>query len=196
MKHYGDEGWADFVRDTIPPSLKQAMQRHIDAGCTQCASTLELWQRLLAIGRKERDLTPSPESLRVVASFFANVAPKPERKFRLLFDSLRQPVTAGIRGSASTRQFLYETDDLYVDLRLEKKSPICTYLVGQVLCREGQSSATQAFSVQVMDRKNLLMETTTNCFGEFQLEFTASDSLSVSIGRNRNNAEIILPLYD
>jgi hypothetical protein len=195
VTHYSDAKWADFVRDAAEPNLKPIMQQHIHSGCDACQASMQLWQGVLAMARKERDFAPSVDSVRVAESFFAEFAAKPNKKFRLLFDSLLQPTTAGIRGTAITRQFLYETDNLYIDLRLEKRSAVSMSLVGQVLERDVLPAAT-GFSVQVMDGKTSLSGTITNRFGEFQLEFKPANSLCISIGRNHETAEVVLPLYE
>jgi hypothetical protein len=112
-----------------------------------------------------------------------------------LFDSELQPVTAGVRGSVSARQFLYETDDYYIDLRLEpRRDSDSACLVGQVLNRTGSERAAQAVPVRVQAGTSPLAETVTNQFGEFQLEFEASHNLCLLIGHPQAD-EIILPLY-
>jgi hypothetical protein len=196
VAHYSEAHWADFVRDAAVPDLKRMMQQHLDTRCNACQSAKQLWQSVLGIGRKERDFAPSPDSVRIAESLLAGLAMTPNKPFRLLFDSLLQPATAGIRGTAVTRQFLFETDDLYIDLRLEKKSPASTFLVGQVLKRDVRPSIVESFSVQVMDGKTPVSRTVTNRFGEFQLEFRPANSLCISIGRKQGNAEVILPLYE
>ncbi len=196
MKHYSEAQWADFVRDAAAPDLKHMMQQHVDVGCDACRVTMQLWRSTLEIARKAHKFAPSPDSVRVVESFFASRARRPNDSFRLLFDSSLQPATAGIRGTAVTRQFLYETDNFYIDLRLERKSAGSTFLVGQVLERHVPPSPMKSFSVQVMDGKISLSETITNHFGEFQLEFEPVNHLCISIGRKKDQAEVILPLYE
>jgi hypothetical protein len=195
LGHYNEALWVDFVRNAISTELGDAMQKHISAGCNECTASVQLWQGVLSIGNQERANNPSLESVRVAKSIFANAYQKPGNQCRLLFDSLLQPVTAGVRGAATTRQFLYETDDLYIDLRLEQKSPSLAFLVGQVLERFHRQAPAQNFFVRVMDGRTLLSETTTNHFGEFQLEFKPTDSLGILIGRDQSRPEITLPLY-
>jgi hypothetical protein len=195
MKHFSEASWADFARNQVSADERMIMQGHIDEGCKRCQKTLQIWQGVALIAGKEGDFTPPPDAVRVVKSQFAAMAPQAKREVRLVFDSILQPVTAGLRGSLAARQFLYETDDYYIDLRLEPRSSedrAC--LVGQVLNRAGQERAAQGVAVQLKDGKSAIAQTSTNRFGEFQLEMPASTSLSVAISRDPHH-EIILPLY-
>src|SRR5271155_3320337 len=97
------------------------MQEHIDDGCKKCAASLQMWRGVLEVARDEITFTPPADVVRVVKSQFAALIPQASHGVRLVFDSQLQPVTAGVRGSASARQFLYETDDYYIDLRVEPR---------------------------------------------------------------------------
>jgi len=195
MKHFSEASWADFVRKQVSADTRMRMQQHIDDGCKRCKSTLQIWQGVLAVAEKEITFTPPADVVRVVKSQFAALNPQASRGVRLIFDSMLQPVIAGLRGSVAARQFLYETDVYYIDLRLEPRSAkdrVC--LVGQVLHRTGEERAAQGVAVRLRDGKLPIAKASTNRLGEFQLEFSASGGLCVSIGRGRQN-DIVLPLY-
>jgi len=178
VKHFSEASWADFARNLVAPDMKMTMQQHIDKGCTKCANVLNTWQIVHSIARKESAFTPSSDAVRVVKSQFAAVAPEESLGFRLLFDSSLAPVPAGMRGSVAARQFLYETDEYYM---------------GQVLNRTGKRAAP-GLAVLLQDGKRPIAETSTNQFGEFQFEFNATNSLSISVKRDKSDA-IVLPLY-
>jgi hypothetical protein len=170
------------------------MQQHIDSGCKKCGATLLVFNSLQSIAEQENAFIPPADVIRVVKSFA--VAQQESRGFRLLFDSDLQPVTAGIRGSVSARQFLYETDEYYVDFRLEaRREADRAFVVGQVLSRAGLGGAAKGIAVRVQAGRRPVAETTANRFGEFQLEFEVSDGLSIAIGRGPGSAhEVVLPL--
>jgi hypothetical protein len=195
LKHFSNEACADLVRDLAEPATKAAMQRHISTGCGQCETSLQVWQAVLSMARSENAFSPPADVVRVSKSQFAVTASGAKDRLRLLFDSNLQPVTAGVRGSVSARQFLYETDDYYIDLRLEpRRDSDSACVVGQVLNRTGSKRAAQEVPVRLQAGTSLLAETVTNQFGEFQLEFEASANLCLMIG-HREADEIILPLY-
>lgn len=172
-----------------------AMQEHIDGGCKKCSATLQIWRGVLAITVAEPAFAPPDGVVRVVKSQFAMAKPEANQGFRLLYDSRLQPVTAGIRGSVTAGQFLYETDEYYIDLRLEpRREADRACLIGQVLNRAGSDKAAAGITVCLRKGKQAVSETATNRFGEFQLEFHAGQDLFVSIGRSPHK-EIVLPIY-
>jgi hypothetical protein len=194
VKHFSEASWADFARNQVASSTKMTMQQHIDEGCKQCADTLSTWQSVYSITQAERILTPPSDVVRVVKSQFAVVAPEKSLGFRLLFDSSLEPVPAGMRGSVAARQFLYETDEYYIDLRVEPhREAHQAALVGQVVNRRSKQGAP-GLAVLLQDGKRPIAETSTNQFGEFQFEFDATNSLSIAVERDKSDA-IVLPLY-
>ena len=200
MKHFSEASWADFARNLVAPGTKMTMQQHIDDGCKKCAAALQIWQSVYAIATRESVFTPPADVVRVVNSQFAavpsaSVASKVSRGLRLLFDSSLAPVPAGIRGSVAARQFLYETDEYYIDLRIEPhRESDQAAVVGQVLNRTGLQRAAKGLAVLLHSGNRRIAETSTNQFGEFQFEFDAMKSLSISVRRDQSE-EIVLPLY-
>lgn len=171
------------------------MQQHIDGGCEKCAATLQIWLNVFAIAEEERAFTPPDDVVRIVKSQLAPRALDSSTGIRLLFDSNLQPITAGIRGSIAARQFLFETDEYFIDLRLEpRREADRASLVGQVLKRTGKERTTQGVSVRLQDGQLPIGQTSTNQLGEFQFEFEATNRLSLAISRDLES-EIILPLY-
>jgi hypothetical protein len=197
VKHFSDAAWADFARNVIPAASRQAMQRHIDEGCEKCTASVAIWQGVKAITSQESMYTPPADLVRVVKSQMTALTPQTSmsKGIRMLFDSMLQPLTAGVRGSVAARQFLYETDDYYIDLRLEPRDPQeHSCVVGQVLNRSGQERAAQGVAIYLREGKQPIAQTATNQFGEFQLEFDATGEICISISRGQHD-EIILPLY-
>jgi hypothetical protein len=200
LKHFGEEAWADLVRDVTAPEMKTMMQQHINEGCGKCETALQVWQAILSIARSENAFAPPDDVVRVSKIQFAATLSGAKHAgakhgLRLLFDSNLEPVTAGMRGAVSARQFLYETDDYYIDLRLEpRRDSDSACVVGQVLNRTGSERAAQEVPVRLNAGTSPLAETVTNQFGEFQFEFEASHNLCLTIGHQEAD-EIILPLY-
>jgi hypothetical protein len=195
VKHFTEAQWADFSRNLIAGKEKADMQLHVQGGCQKCDETMQIWQSVLAIAEKESGITPPSDIVRVVKSQMAAVAVKAGRRVRVLFDSALQPISSGIRGSVSARQFLYETDDYYIDLRLEpRREADRACLVGQILTRKGMDRVAAGVSVRIQKGKRQVAETTANRFGEFQLEFEGAIGLHISIGNDGAN-EIVLPLH-
>jgi hypothetical protein len=195
VKHFNAAQWADFARNVVSPREKMNMQQHLQNGCQECGNTLQVWQSVFSIAAGDAAFTPPSDIVRVVKSQFAAMMPEASRSFRMLFDSSLQPITAGIRGSVSARQFLYETDDYYIDLRLEpRREADRACLVGQILARKGMDRAAAGIAVRIRKGKLPVAETIANRFGEFQLEFDGANGLHISIS-GAEGAEIVLPLH-
>jgi hypothetical protein len=197
VKHFSDESWADFARNLVTPSVKTTMQRHIDDGCKKCEATLLIWQGVASVAKAESSYVPPDDTLRVAKSQFGGVAGglKTSLPVRLVFDSSLQPVAAGLRGTVSSRQFLYEADDYVIDLRLEPQRELDRIsLVGQVLNRAKTHRAAQGVLVRLLKGVLPVANTATNDFGEFQLEFDAGHDLSIAIGMDEEKV-IVLPLH-
>ena len=194
MKHFSEADWADFVRKLVSPKGRIEMQQHLNDGCKKCQKAVDVWQAVRAIAGNERNVTPPVDTVRVVKSQFTAAMPHRSGGARLVFDSMLQPLTAGIRGSVAARQFLYETEDYYIDLRLVPLAPEArASVVGQVLSRTGKRAA-QAMPVRLQHGKRSIAQTSTNQFGEFHLEFEAAENTCILLGQDQGN-EIILPLY-
>jgi hypothetical protein len=198
VKHFSDELWADFVRNLAPAITAQAMQKHIEDGCTKCEAILKSWQSVFRIAQEESGYRPPEDAVRIAKAQFAAVASVQQgRLARLVFDSNLQPITAGVRGSISARQLLYETDELYIDLRLEpqreaNRDRVC--LVGQILDRTSETRAAQGLKVQLLQGQQAVTDTATNQHGEFQFEFDAGKDMCLWIGHEKDRM-VVLPIY-
>jgi len=193
VKHFDEAQWADFARNLTSAGERAAMQDHVNSGCVECASQLSLAQDLVLFAKTETGFIPSDDAMRIAKSNFW-VAPKAAKSLvRLVFDSRLQPAMAGTRGTAAARQFLFETDKLYIDLRLDGQAERLS-LVGQIVDRSQTKQAVQDLPIHLHKGKLQLAGTKTNEFGEFQFEFDASSDLSISIAVGPEDP-IFLPLY-
>jgi len=194
VKHFSEESWAELARNLVSGNAKMVMQQHLEDGCKRCEATFQMWQSALLITGSESLYTPPMDVVRVVKSQFVALTPEAFPSVRLLFDSNLEPATAGLRGVATARQFLFETDEYYIDLRLEpRRESERACLVGQILIRSGLERAAKGVSVRLLAGKRAVAETATNQFGEFQFEFDAANDLCIAI--HRENGNLVLPLY-
>jgi hypothetical protein len=192
VKHFNEAQWADFARNLLPSGERTAMQEHLDSGCKECADELRLWQEVSTFAKDEFAVTPPEGAVRIAKSHFA-ATPQTPGRVRLVFDSLLQPAMEGVRGAAAARQFLFETDKFYIDLRLDVQTERLM-LVGQIMNRSEAKLGVQDLPVHLHKGKLLLADTGTNQFGEFQFEVDASAELSISISAGSEDP-IFLPLY-
>lgn len=197
MKHFADAAWADFARRIASPDDMAAMQQHLATGCTKCEARLKMWQSVASVTEQELTYLPPDDQVRVAKSLLAGIAVRSQQNLsvRLVFDSVLQPSAAGFRGYVATRQLLYETDQYFIDLRLEPQRNSDRFaLVGQVLDRSRRGMASHGQMVRLLQGTLQLEQTVINEFGEFQFEFRAENGLSIAIGMDLENV-ILLPLY-
>jgi hypothetical protein len=180
MQHFDSEKWADFVRGVVEADTKTEMQTHLDTGCKQCQRMAELWQRINQAARRQQlgELEPPESVVRTVKGLYAlhgprrKGAPAVPAIASLLFDSLCNPLPAGVRSAASaSRQLLFGSGDLRIDLRIDPQDDTEKIsLVGQILDAADPAAKLGSAQVALWRGHRVLAETLTNEFGEFHLE--------------------------
>lgn len=189
MAHFDSGHWADFVRGLGDETTRSAMQSHLSSGCASCQRTVETLRGVAAAARADLDAAPPEYVVRYAHAVYSLA--RPETKLarlvaRLVHDSAREPLPAGIRSEDRlSRRALFAAGDYQVDLQLEHQpaSHLIT-LVGQVVARLRSTNLADV-PVWLMQRESLLESTACNTFGEFHLEY-----------QPRRNQRLLFPLND
>ncbi|MFY9560456.1 MAG: hypothetical protein WAQ52_09510 [Terriglobales bacterium] len=187
MQHFSEQVWTDFVRGIGPSKTSREIEAHMASGCPDCAAACGMWKKMYSIATNEPSLTPPDHVVRMVKLEFAtsqSPQPSPWTMARLVFDSLSQPLTAGVRSGASdSRQLMFDAEGTMVDLVLDTRPQSGTIsLVGQVVDKSGANVAPRQVAVILWTETGQpLAEASANEFGEFQLEFAAQDRLRLSV---------------
>ncbi|MGA8153834.1 MAG: hypothetical protein WB952_22985 [Terriglobales bacterium] len=193
MKHFSEQIWTDFVRGIGQSQTTREVEAHIASGCPDCETARGMWKRVYSIATNEPSLTPPDHLVRMVKLGFTATQwaqPSAWTMARLVFDSLSQPLTAGVRSGASdSRQLVFDAERTIVDMVLDTRPQTGTIsLVGQVVDKGGTKLAPRRLAVILWTETGQpLAETSANEFGEFQLEFVPQDRLRLSVeiaGRN------------
>ncbi len=200
MGHFEERDWLEFVRDKVTPEHRDAMQQHLDAQCGRCRKSFELWRDALEIADREADYQPPAGAVRFVKGAFAlykpvGVGSRVREIAQLILDSFEQPILAGVRSTNSAaRQLLYKAGPFQIDVRLE---PVLgsgrVWLVGQVMDAEAPGKGLHELPVILRSGDQKRARTTTNQFGEFQLEFEPAEELHISFELSRE-MEVVIPL--
>lgn len=184
--HFTDEIWADYVRGLSAPADASAIEQHLRSDCDSCLRSFRFWQAFVhhtageaGIQIPEQDLQGSRAAY---SEWFRRYSlPSRARMARLIFDSLLQPLPAGIRASGpSPRRILATLGSWSVDLRLESPSDRRIFMAGQVL-RSGKGGTPVKAPVVLMSGGALVAETSVNDFGEFQLQFDKTSNLRLYV---------------
>ena len=187
-QHYSDEFWSDYVRGVLPATESADIKQHLDQGCNLCARSVRLWQMVAEIaGSEARNPIPEDAEKNSLAAFLSwrnlRLIPQRARMARLVFDSLFQPLPAGVRGEAQGgRRVLWRSGQWSVNIRFEKgKRRKRCILIGQVLQSGEPRKVPERMPVLLMSTDALLSQTAANSFGEFQFEFDRANSLQLYI---------------
>jgi hypothetical protein len=180
MNHFTLGEWADFVRHLMAPSVTTQMRQHLDGPCKRCSKLVRMWQDLFDFGSKEGLYRPPDRALRSVRGYYSLLKPGRESRrvatmARLIFDSLLEPLPAGVRSSQSSpRQLIYSAANFLVDMRLERRARRI-HLVGQAQPRAGARARVAGINVCVLRGDETIAQTRSNRFGEFQFELDPSE---------------------
>lgn len=187
MKHFSEQVWADFARGIGQSKTKHEIEAHLASGCPECVADRTLWTKVQSIATNEPSFTPPDNAVRMAKLEFATKqSPQPDTWImaKLVFDSLSQPLTAGVRSGASdARHLVFDTEKTMVDLVLDTKMHSGTItLAGQVMDKGGAKLAPRRVAVILWtETSQPLAEAQANEFGEFQMEFPAQNRLRLSV---------------
>ena len=186
MKHFDISDWTDLARGCATDADRTAMESHLATGCRRCGATVGLMQRVAASTRADNLYEPPPDTVRCAKALSALQRPQsstPGLLARLIYDSFREPLPAGIRAEDRvSHHTVFEAGDFLLDLRAEqeKESPRVT-LVGQLTYRADPDRPMAGAPVLVMARKTIVAHAIYNRFGEFEMDYPPSRHLRLCV---------------
>lgn len=174
MKHFDITEWADFVRGLTPADIRKQMEEH-RAECKACWRTARTLTAFCATAAYVKSIEAPAPSVHCAEALFALQEAEPKRSragwlARLVFDSFREPLPAGVRsGQRLSRQALFEAGSYRVDLRVERESGTEQLaLVGQLEDRKQPRAEMGSVPVMLAAGREVVARGITNRFGEFQ----------------------------
>jgi hypothetical protein len=186
--HYSLEEWSDFARNRASAESAARMQRHLDEGCDACSQMLEMWRSVLEVAGREAAFHVPESGVQSAKELYRIARPErpdslPVRLARLVFSSAGEPLREGVRGAAAaTTHLLYEEGDYLLDLHMKPEVVrSLVSLAGQILDRAHPDQAYENSIVAILRRDEELARTTTNEFGEFQMEFSSGGNVMLTI---------------
>jgi len=203
MTHYAMSQWVDFTRGLAADGDRSLMEAHLAGGCVDCRETLSFCERLASVCRRASAYAAIPDyAIRRAWGIFpaAPAAERPKRAFRipieLIYDSFLVPAPAGLRSTWQVGwQGLFQAGDCSVDLRVEPELRSSkAAVIGQISNHVAPGTEMADIPVCLKAGKQVVAETRSNRFGEFQMEYEQQGRLSLCIYLNGGKQCIQLPL--
>ena len=176
------------------------MEHHLASGCRKCRHTADLLRKLVIAAHSDSQVQVPDYALRCARAIFLLQQPEkvqilPRIPARLLYDSFREPLPAGLRTQQRlSRQYLYQAGDYSLDVRLENErgSPRVA-LVGQIQNRKQPGKRLGSVPVQLLSGKQVLAQATSNSLGEFQMEYEPSKHLRLYVPVRQAGKRVDVP---
>jgi hypothetical protein len=201
MRHYALDQWIDFARGLAALDEQARMSEHLAAGCDRCQREADFCSRMNHVCQR-LDTHPVPEWVARLARaiFPVRVPQRPTRGTRLpielIFDSFLVPAPAGLRATWQIGwQGLYRAGDWSVDLRIEPElKSTRAAVIGQITNHVLPEQEMGSFPVSLRSGKQVVVETLSNRFGEFQMEYEQQAHLRICIYLPDGSKNIQVPL--
>lgn len=188
MKHFGPGEWTDYVREIAPEYQRKAMEAHLAEGCQKCERSLDQLRAFREAAISGAGYKAPDYMVHCARAIFALQQPEkvhilPRVLARLVYDSFREPLPAGIRSQQRlSRQALYEAGDFRLDLRLEQERGTSSVsLVGQIENRKDPQKKVGQIPVLLASGKEVVAKTLSNHFGEFQFNYRPQTGLRLYV---------------
>src|SRR3989441_12665535 len=200
MKHLDLIQLTDYICGATAEAQAAAMEAHLASGCQKCRLTADLLRKLVTAAHSDSQVQVPDYALRCARAIFLLQQPEkvqilPRIPARLLYDSFREPLPAGLRTQQRlSRQALYQAGDYSLDVRLENErgSPRVA-LVGQIQNRKQPGKRLESVPVQLLSGKQVLAQATSNSLGEFQMEYEPSKHLRLYVRVRQAGKRVDVP---
>jgi hypothetical protein len=201
MKHYALDQWIDFTRGLLALEEGARMTEHLAAGCSRCQPDADFCAHLGQVCQR-LEAQPVPESVtRLARAIFPVRTPeRPKRGTRLpielIYDSFLVPAPAGLRATWQIGwQGLYRAGDCSVDLRIEPElKSTRAAVIGQITNHLLPEVEMGNIPVSLRAGNQVVVETLSNRFGEFQMEYEQQARLKLCIYLQDGSKNIQVPL--
>ena len=183
--HYEPAAWVDFVRALVDQKTHKEMQAHLDSGCQQCGNFAGFFSDIVRRAAVDSACHIPDYAIRNIRSVYALQRPEevqllPRTVARLVYDSFREPLLAGVRSQQqAAHQLMYVAGAYAVDLRMEQEpgSPHVR-LIGQI-ANQDRAAGVPDVPVFLLSQNSVLCRTSTNHFGEFAMLYAPSNGLRI-----------------
>ena len=193
--HLSDEEFVDLVRGQ--GERRPKAQQHV-LGCDACSRRERMWGAVRHAAVRETAYVPPASAVQQARAHYALHGPKSffvraAHAAKLLFDSQREPLAAGVRaGAPPARLLLYGKAGRLLKLRVEGQVDSEAFcLVGQVVDERAPERKMQDLPVLIQSGSRTVTRTLTNQSGEFALELQSAADVRLVIGMPGPEAMVV-----
>ena len=180
---YEPGAWVDLARGLLDSKTCQQMTAHLDAGCDECGELARFFVEVARRATADAACKVPDYAVQNIRAIYSLQRPEevrllPRTIARLVYDSFREPLLAGVRSQQHTaHQLMYVAGHYSVDLRLEhERGSAQVRLIGQIANQE-RAAGVPEVPVFLLSRNLVVAKTATNKFGEFALEYAPCKGL-------------------
>jgi hypothetical protein len=198
-EHFTNELWSDFVRQAAGPAAESAMRAHLQAGCAQCRATVEWLQQVQSFAAGEPSRAVPPALTQAAVHLFQSTPSWTDTLERLAATLIWQQEPAllaqGVRSSSSSgHRVLYRAGPYTVDVNVDRQPGEPGEIIGQIANETDHQEAMEGVLVQVVATDRTLVETATNRFGEFIIEYPSAKNAVLRFALPDRRQRIDVPL--
>ena len=201
MKHFDITEWSDLTRGVVPTEDRALMETHLSSGCARCGSAFAFVKDVFAVARLSSQEEPSTDAVRWAKALIAMHPPARADVrplvARLVFNSVDDPLPAGIRsGGATLRYAVYVADNFCIDLHFQRDMDSRATIIGQMTDRDTPDRPMNGRPVLLVSGERVVAHSISNKFGEFFLHCNSEPELRLVVGVDQHRNRIEVPLAD
>jgi hypothetical protein len=170
MPHFTYETLLNYLENGLPADERKKVEEHLAGPCQQCGWRLARLQAVLHSVSGDRTAAPPEDVLKHAVDVARQARPLAKPWMRVVaalnFDSRLQLSSAATRGATRTRQMLFTTEQVDIDLQI-KPGHGDTDLLGQMLSAGHPDEVLPAFVSLQNNIGTVLRATETDAFGQF-----------------------------
>jgi len=193
MKHIETGFLVDYARGLAGEADHPALEAHLASGCPSCQRQASVLGKLASTARVDLGYEPPQGVVDRAEGIFPSRPPKKAGESlrtilaRLVYDSLLDPLPAGVRATDRPSQALYEAAEYAVDLHMSREQVGREHgaprmiVVGQIADRRRPGRWVADKPVVLMSGREVAAQGLSSEHGEFHLECASTDDLHLQV---------------
>ena len=141
MSHFDQNILLDYLEQKLDQDDATRVEEHLQTPCLPCQQKLTTLRHVTHLMSSDQTNNPPPAALEKAMQIFRQEqADRPRQSMiaKLVFDSMRQPSLAAVRGVGAAHQYLFTAEEYDIDLHIKNDDNRLS-LTGQILVNSGKN---------------------------------------------------------